>query len=366
MTAFKIDKTKYDFMKLLKKYGDMGAPAFKVLIDGTDIVLKEYMAITKITVETNIDKADFVQFIVSNAYEVDKSSFKWTDKYFLPGKKVEIKLGYVDKFETVFIGVITSATFSIGENSTPNIIVGCMDKSFLMMKGKKYKLWTKMSYSEVVSKIAGNYKLTANVDKTELKYETIIQNFQTDYEFIMGLSKRSIREFFVSGDYLYFIDKYSSSASIITLGIGTDLVEFEYTMDIGEQLTSVEVNGYNNNKEVLKYVAKDIKKIGSGKNTGISLLKKIDSGNASYILSDYVTTKKEAETFAKSILYNQSMKFISSHAKLLGIPELRAGRYIKVEGMWNAKEVLFYIKSCTHEFDYDGYVTLLDMEGNSI
>ncbi|MCD6482268.1 MAG: phage late control D family protein [Candidatus Izimaplasma sp.] len=366
MANFKIDNTKYEIMKAMDKYSDFNAPAYKILIQGTDIVTKEYMAITKVEVETNTKEADFASFVVSNAYDRSKAVFEWSDKYFLPGEKVEIKMGYVDKLETVFIGVISSVTFSIGDESTPNVIIGCMDKSFLMMKAKKYKLWYGDTYSDIVKAIGSDYKFNVIADSTEITYETVVQNFQTDYEFIMELSKRSSRDFFISGEQLYFKDVYKEKAPIITLTIGKELIEFEYELDIAEQLTSVEVKGYNIEKEKLSFVAKDINKMGIGNDTGISFSKKLDSKNTSYVLSDVIITNKEAEIYAKSILNNQSRKFVSAYAKLLGFPEIRAGRYISIKGMWKTEERLFYIKSCKHEFDYNGFITMIDMEANTI
>lgn len=73
MAALKIDSKKYDFMKLNSKYDDFSAPALKIMVEGKNIVTKEFMAITSLVVETSIEEADIFSFTISNAYDAEQN-----------------------------------------------------------------------------------------------------------------------------------------------------------------------------------------------------------------------------------------------------------------------------------------------------
>ncbi|MCT4593114.1 MAG: contractile injection system protein, VgrG/Pvc8 family [Anaeromicrobium sp.] len=364
--SLKLDTKSYDFHSLEKKYSGFNGPAFKILIDGKDVVNKEYMAIGEICVDSSIDKADGFYFTVINSYEMDKSSFKWSDKYFVAGNKIEIKFGYIDKFVTVFEGYITRVKYEFLQGEVPKVVLSGMDASFLMMKGKKSLIWTKKKHSDIVSEIGKKYKLKTKVDATSIKFETIIQNGQTDYEFINYLADLNSCEVFTVGGTLYFRKLNSNKSSVINLEMNRTLKEFEYAHDIGDQISSVVVRGYNSMKEEIQATAKSIDKLGSGNKDGLSLLRNLDKENTVHYIYDPVISQKEAEDRAKSLLLKKSMTFVEGEGSSVGIPEIMAGRYITIKGLWGTKDRLFYVTNVSHTYDHNGFNSHFKVGGNNI
>ncbi|WP_432666839.1 contractile injection system protein, VgrG/Pvc8 family [Wukongibacter baidiensis] len=366
MCSLKLDTSKYDFHSLENKYNGFGVPAFKIMIEGKDVVQKEHMGIGEIVVETSINKADIFSFSVINAYEMDKSQFKWTDDYFVVGKKVEIKIGYIDKFFTVFDGYITSVKYESIKGEGPAVVVSGMDSSFLMMKGRKSFIWTKKKHSDIVSEIAKKYKLKTEVSSTDIEFETVIQNHQTDYDFLNYLADINSYEVFVIGSTLYFRELNSDQSSALTLELNRNLIEFSYTMDLAEQIGEVIVRGYNDKKEEIEAKANSIDKLGNGDKDGVSLLRGIDKTNTIHYIYEPVISKKEAEDRAKSILAKRAMNFVFGEGVSIGIPEIMAGRYISIKGLWGTKTRLFYITSTIHSINDNGFNTYFKVGGNAI
>lgn len=366
MAALKIDSKKYDFMKLNSKYDDFSAPALKIMVEGKNIVTKEFMAITSLVVETSIDEADIFSFTISNAYDAEQMSFKWVDAYFKPGNKVEISMGYIDKLLLVMEGIITSIRMTIGSEGVPTIEIAGMDSSFLMMKGKKSFIWTKKKHSDIVSEIGKKYGLKVTSTATTQEYPTVIQNAQTDYEFIKRLSSMNGYEFFVTGSQLYFRDPTKENSPIMELVIGDNLIALELNMDIGEQLSGVVVKGYNIKKETVEASETKITKMGKGTLDGPSLVSKLNKKDTVREIYEPIIDKKEAESMAKAVLNDASRKFVTGYAESIGLPELRAGRYISLKGYWGTSAKTVYVTSCRHEIDQDGFTSLLNIGGNII
>lgn len=366
MCALKLDTNSYKILGLEKKYLGFHSPAFKVLINGTDIVEKENMAIGEILVENSIDKASFFSFSVLNAYEFDKSSFKWNKDYLIPGNKIEIKFGYVDKFVSVFEGYITSIKYDFSLTDGTGIFVYGMDASFLMMKGKKSDIWLNKKHSDIVSEIAGRYSLSTEVQATSMMFPTVVQNQQTDYDFLKYLSNLNSFEMFVFGSTLYFRKINSDKSSSITLEIYKHISEFNYSVDIGEQIGGVVVRGYNIKKEEIEAKSESVKAINSSGKSGVTILGGLNKVNTTNYIHEPLISKEEAKERAESFLTKKSMEFITGRGSTIGIPEISAGRYLDIKGAFGTESRTFYVLSATHVFDSTGYTTYFKFGGNSI
>lgn len=366
MSNLKIDDKSYEFATLEKKYSGFRAPAYKIFINGKDVVQKEHIGIEEIYVENSIDKADFFSFTVVNAYKFDKSIFEWQENALTIGSKIEIKFGYIDKFNTIFEGYITSVKYDFSQREGASIIVSGMDASFLMMKGKKSFLWLKKKHSDIVDELAKKYKLKAQIKNTSMEFESIVQNNQSDYDFLRYLADLNSYEMFVLGSNLYFREINSSKDSIITLEMNRHMISFNYSIDLGEQVGGVVVRGYNTKKEEIEAKCEKIDGINNGGKNGVSVLRSLDKTNTLHYIYEPLVSKNEAKQIAESMLLKKSMNYVSGDGMCVGIPEIIAGRYIKIKGMFGVKAKTFYITSTVHIFDSTGYTTSFKIGGNEV
>lgn len=366
MGSLKLDTSSYEFSSLEKKYSNFRAPAFKILVDGKDIVQKEMMGIDNLSIESSINKADIFSFTVVNAYKYDKNNFSWVDSILKPGSKVEIKLGYVDKFVSVFDGYITGVTFEFSRNSGANLVVSGMDASFLMMKGKKSFIWTKKKHSDIVSEIAKKYKLKTDVSSTSTEFETVVQNNQSDYDFIKYLADLNSSEMFVYGSTFYFRVINKSKSASITLEMNKHLMNMTYSTDLASQIGGVVVRGYNIKKEEIEAKIEKVDSLNSDGKDGVSILSSLDGKNTMNYVYEPVVSKKEAEDIAKSLLLKKSMNYVSGNATSIGLPEISSGRYVKIKGIYGTQSRVFYITSVIHSFNGEGFTTYFEFGGNSV
>jgi phage protein D len=276
-------------------------------------------------------------------------------------------MGYVDKLETLFYGIITSLSFSCEEN--PSLSVSCTDKSFLMMTDNLPKTWEKVKHSEIVSEIGKKYGLTMKVDDTpnKLTSETKKES-QTDYSFISTLAQANNFDFFVIGKNLYFQKPLSSTSPMLNLMWGLTLRSFSVDVNISKQISSYTVRSMELNKTVLweaKAQASDITKLGSGSKTGGNLVSAIGNYFNKYEIKK-IDSVEEGKAKAKAAINDAAMNLISGSGESIGIPEIRAGRYIKLEGLGKKLSTTYYMSSVTHTVDGSGYSTSFKVKGNAI
>jgi phage protein D len=372
MADISLDTQSYEYSSLESSYEDFFVPAAKILVKGTDI-LDNGVVVSEIRVDMDVEKSDSFEFTVENAYDLIAGDFntEWTDNYFKVGTTIEISMGYVDTSKTLIYGIITEVQYDFEDEDNPAITVRGMDMAFLMMRGEGQGNWNKKKYSEVVSEIAGNNGLIANVDDTGKQVESISQGEKTDYLFIKDAAEKHGFEFFIVGKNLYFrkLNKSGNTSPSITLEYGVSLVTFSPVVSIAECVSKVIVNGWDKeNRKKLTGQASSIEKLNSDSLSGPEILAANSSGSllVHREFSAEVATNDEAAALANNILAEKSMSFIRGTGSVIGLPEIRAGRYVKIKGAGQLLSKLYYIRSCSHKIDEEGYMTSFEFGGNSL
>lgn len=366
MAELSLDNTGYEFDTLASKYRDFYAPYFEVSIDGEDLITNG-VGITSVKVDTSVEKADSFSFDVCNAYDPVAKDFNWVEDYFSVGNKVEIKMGYADKLETVFSGLITSVKFEFPPENSPKVVVEGMDITFKMMKGVKSRSWTEKKQSEVASAIAKEYVSKTKVDDTTVVYDLIEQSRTTDYQFLSWLAQENDYEFFTVGNTVYFRKPHKDKTPVVTLELGKSLRNLSIEIDIVDQTAEVVARGYDEKKkEEIEGKSTTVNKLGSGSKTGPDILKEICGSDTKDYIYLNVTSKEDAKGKATALLNERAMKLITGSGETLGLPEIRAGKYIKLTGVGSKLSQVYYIKSATHTISDSGYLTAFTIGGNAI
>ncbi|MBP1966332.1 phage late control D family protein [Paenibacillus aceris] len=363
MATLSLESSSFTYDDLAKKYKEFFSPAYLISVDGAK--LTDNMAISMIRVETSIDgTADSFSFRITNAYDVTKNDFQWLGDLAL-GKPIDISLGYVDKFTPVFSGFITSVVVDFPEDGAPGLIVRGMDLSYLMMKGTKSRSWNKKKYSDIVQEIAKIYGAQVHVDATTTEYPAISQSQINDYHFIQNLANLVNYDFFVVGKHLYFRKPLTEMTPVLTLEMGKTLRNLTIDMNLAEQITGVKVRAWDNKElKVIEGESASISKLGGNSKTGKDIL----AAKGDFVEHVYtnVTSLEEAKTYASAILNRHAMKLISGSGECIGIPEIRAGRYIKLDSVGKKFNQPYYVTGATHLIDDDGYTTRFQIGGNAV
>lgn len=364
MDELKIDDKSYDYSELRAKYAQFISPKVRIFIDNNDVTDK--LKISEIEVENSVYKSGYFEFRVVNAFDSTKKDFLFDDILSV-GLSIKIDFGYNNKFHTVFVGNITSISYNMSVDDGPIIIVNGLDKSFLLMKGKKSAIWQDKTHSDIVKNIAGKYKMKVISTDTKKSYETVVQNQMTDYEFLTYLANLNSYEFFVIGSNIYFRKINEDKSSIITLTMFENIITANICTDIGDIIGGVTVRGYSIAKEETESVVKTIKKVNKSGKDGVELVNSLDDKNLLHYIYEPNIDSQEAEMLGNSYLEKVAMNYISGEIKIMGIPELIAGRYITVCGIKGIKsKQLLYAKSVKHIINENGYATHIELGGNSL
>jgi phage protein D len=368
MGKVELGKKTFEFDALETLYRNFIAPTFEIIIDGTNIV-KQSIAVSTVSVNMRSEAtADSFTFSVVNAYDVVKREFQWVNTYLAIGKNVEIKMGYTDKLQTLFYGLITEVSYDYPNTGVPTLTVTGMDISFLMMKGKIWHTYQKMSYSKIVGIIGKKYLPNVIADDTKKEHEKVSKKDMSDYHFIKWMAEEANRDFFVLGNTLYFREPLKEKVPVTTLSFGKNLKSYKTTMNLSEQVTEVIVRGYDADKrEVVEAKSGSVDILGDNSKTGKDIMKTLPSGEN---MKEYIYTTldnvADAKNKADAVMNQKSMQLVSGSGTSIGLPELQAGRYLELEGLGPKINQIMYIKSVSHTINGSGYVCNFTLGGNAI
>ncbi len=354
------------FEVLAKKYLDFYVPNYQILLDGIDILKTYPIGITSVTVEDALEGADRFSFSANDLGAM------WLDSdLFEPGKSVVIRMGYVNNLTTMIQGEIASLRSSFPRDGTPTLEISGYDLSHQFARGRGQRSFEEVRDSDIVTEIAerAKHRLETRIDETEVTHPHVTHDGQTDYDFIRKLADRNSFEFSVRGETLYFQKTRRGESEIMTLEYGASLLSFNPELNTANQPTEVTVRGWDprTREEIVGRARRGGEEARErGRRSGGDIVED-QYGTAEERISDRpVSTQQEADTHARSVLNKQSEGLISGNAECIGIPEIRAGENIRLEGLGAKFSRKYYIEGSTHTIGSSGYSTRFSVKENTI
>ncbi|MBN8592385.1 MAG: phage late control D family protein [Anaerolineae bacterium] len=283
----------------------------------------------------------------------------WSDSPLLEiGTAIEAELGYLNETTKLFDGEITGLEPEFEVNRAPVLVVRAHDRRHRLMRGVKTRTFLKQQDSQIAMQIASSAGLKPQAEPTTDILDYVVQNAQTDYEFLLERARRIGFEVVVEGSRLFFRKRQVKGRSRVMLSPGTNLVECYPRLSSMNQVSEVQVRGWDatQKKEIV------------GKATSLHANMAAVSGPGSVKrafgkaegqqVHQPVTSKGEADTIAQGQLEEAALGYITVDGLCQGEPDLVAGTVITLQDLGKRFSGDYYVTSAHHQLDADaGYKT---------
>jgi phage protein D len=354
-----------EFRQFEKEYKNFYAPRCELKVTEEDMA-KKGMEIVSVTVDNTLaSEADQASFTISNAFDVKQREIRWFDQEIAVGKEIEVRMGYTDILKTMFIGLITSVKINFPSGGMPQLEVTAFDLSHPMTKNKKSKPWDNKKDSDIASSLASFYHLTPKVDDTHVQHVTLKQDNQSDFEFLKKRSEENQFEFFVLERELYFRLPAYGESEVVNLEWGKTLMSFSPEVNVADQVEEVEVRSWDPKmkKEIVgKAKVGDEAGRDQGRKSGGEMVKGTSGEKNVERVRRPVNSLEEASKLAKSILTRLAEGLVTGSGECLGLPELRAGKNVRLEGLGKKFSRTYYVEKTNHNISSSGYRTTFNIK----
>ena len=258
---------------------DLYVPAATIELGavGSDMRQAHGLVSTQVEVDLQLSVAGQFRFTIPNTFHAERADFLTPrGAPVLPllalGTRVWIRMGYGDRArqKLLFSGFITVVGTAFAEGGSPELEVSGTDATYRMTLGTSEHRFEQKKVSDAVNKVAAENGFDLKFAGTPPDNLTLDSNLQTDLEFLGKLAQNFSTpeqkwEFYARADErrdkLHFRPRRKDDPPIATLQWGADLLSFKPEVNLGNQVSKVEVHGWD---EVAKKKILGVARAGAG------------------------------------------------------------------------------------------------------
>jgi phage protein D/phage baseplate assembly protein gpV len=282
------------------------------------------------------------------------------------GGKLTVKVNIATSSSptTLIEAEITALELEFDSGGTFTVIRG-YDPAHRLFRDRRTVSFVQMTASDIATQVAKKAGLkVGKVDSTSTVFPFVSQAGQTDWEILTQLARDAGMDLTVRNGSFSFSAPAAAGTPAV-LKFGEELVRFRSILTSAQQVSEVEVRGWN--------VAEKTALVGTApaKTSTVELptVKPTDMasafGNPRYVSTDVpYRTQNEVDQAAKALADEKASAFAEFEGVARGNPDLRAGGKVSLEGLGAPFEGTYTITAAKHRFDpTTGYTTSITVTG---
>ncbi len=320
--------------------------SFSILSGGTEI--PSTYEITGIRVEQHVNKIAEAEITIRDG-NTAKQTFDVTDSdTFKPGAKIEIKLGYHSKNDSVFKGIVVKQSIKVDSSSGSMLHVVCKDEALKLTVNKKNAIFTNIKDSALMEQIAGDYGLSASVSSTKAEHKEIVQYYATDWDFIVNRAEVNGMIIITDSGKLTISKPDISKTPALQVQFGYDIIEFDGEIDATYQYTGVQGNAWDmSTQKIINASASEPSVNEQGDISGSTLADVLGAGTNN-LNTSVAITQEDIQTWADASLLKSRLSRFKGSITFQGSSKAKINSTIKLLCLGKRFNGNAYISGVTH------------------
>jgi phage protein D len=376
-------------------------PQFEVRIRGAQIPNDVLRDVVEVTYKDNWKEIDSFELTVNN-WDPSTNSFKYVGaetaesllqdtsesrrhRLFEPcNKEVEVKMGYVGDLKVMLTGNFTTMEPNFPSSGAPTLTVRGLNILHQLRRKQYVYAWENKRDSEIADNLATlrdretgqrRFPLPIEIDQnalsTEPQIDYVAEQNQYDIDFLLARARQRGYVIFIqeadpqvrgSQRRLYFGPSQEGRIPglrdvTFKLEWGKSLIDFKPTLTTANQVRSVTVNGWNRRtgRPIQERASLDDREFTRNRDL-FELLQRCDP-REEIVVEEPVFTPRQARDRARAILMDRQKEMVKASATTVGLPDLRAGKLVQIEGLGARFSGTYFITETTHTIGGNGYTT---------
>lgn len=331
--------------RLLKGQDKTDSPSYRILIDGSE--LKAQYSVMSIVVHRSVNKIPVAQLILLDGDAAERDFEASSKGPFDPGKKVTIKLGYEQKEETVFEGIIVKHSIKIRNGQPSMLILELKDEVVKMTITRKNKYYENKLDSDIISTLLGGFK--GSVMATKVSHPKMVQYDCTDWDFMVSRAEVNGLLVFVEDGKVNVKPPSLTSEPLGKFAFDSNVYEFEAEIDARDQYEEIESYAWD-------YKAKKLL-TSKGTSSVVSDQGTLTSKKLSEVVKSKLTmqlpgkvVQTELDEWANAKKMRSELAKIRGRLKIEGYNKVKPGEIIQIEEFSNKFNGKAFISEIRHQF----------------
>ncbi len=277
---------------------------------------------------------------------------------FLPGKEIQIKIGYDSKNTQVFKGIITKQSIRVRSNGDAVLQVEARDAAVKMTIGRHSNYYEKQKDSQVMETLIGNYAgLSSEVESTQLQHKELVQHHVSDWDFLLSRADVNGLLVIVDDGKVQVKKPDASVKGKLTLSFGGTINEFEAELESRYQWAAVKANSWDYAAQQLFEAQSTSSSFAEpGNITGKKLSDTIGLKEFEMHHGGHRTTE-ELDAWTKAAMLKSRLSKICGTGKIVEGFDIRPGETVELAGLGDRFNGTAYVTGVRHEITEGSWYT---------
>lgn len=248
-----------------------------------------------------------------------------------PGKEVTLKAGYGTQLEPVFTGVIVSLGVSILPDGRSCTKIVCRHKVIALTESRRNANYLKKSDDDIVKAIASKYGVTIDSSMGGGPHKELLQYYCTDWDFIMTRAEANGCWLLADNNGISIKPIASKRSPNVSLTWGTDIIEFNATVDAAHQVKKVESRAWDITKQDVISGNSNAQSVQTQGNLNANDLAKVLSIPDAELQINSQVDKNALNTWAKAEQLKNDLSRIYGNVTCIGSTKANLGDQVKLD-----------------------------------
>jgi Rhs element Vgr protein len=280
--------------------------------------------------------------------EASKATFKASNTdHFIPGRKIEIQLGYRSQNDSIFKGIIVKHSIKIRKNKS-ELILECRDSAVKMTVVSNSRYYIDKKDSDIMEEIIGLHGLQKSVEATQLNMKEVVQYEATDWDFLLCRAEANGQVVIAQDGKITIAKPATGQEAVISVGYGATILELDAEIDARLQSKSIKATSWNAaDQKVINAEAKEPSTMRNGNITATDLAVVI-GGDANLLRHGGKLSQQELQAWADARLLKERLAKVRGRARFQGFSGVVPGTIIEVTGIGERFEGKMYVSGIRH------------------
>jgi Rhs element Vgr protein len=331
-----------------------GPISFEILINGSAI--PSTSEVISIDVKTEINHIPSANLVLNEGSPNYTTPLLSESDDFVPGNKIEVRLGYDAKNERVFKGIITKIAVKMGSRRTV-LILEAKSEAIKMTMGKNSRCFYDTKDSEAIKQVVQDNGLAIKSQDTAVTYPDIIQYQSTDWDFVLSKAKANGHLCWIKGDTLITRQPKLNRPSLFTLQRGLNVISFKASIDAIDQLKTVSAQQWDISAQDITRADATEPPFDTSGNLPARQLAEVFSADKLLTSHANVNEPVALQALADGELTFSRLAKIQGSVSISGHANIAPTHIITLDGFGNRFDGDVFVSSVSHELESGNWIT---------
>jgi Rhs element Vgr protein len=275
---------------------------------------------------------------------------------FLPGKQIEIRLGYRSQNDPVFKGTIVKQRIKIRKSGSL-LVVDCFADAVKTTGAKKSRYFTDKKDSDIIEEILDGHSLPKDVEATTPDLKEVVQYDSTDWDFMLCRAEANGQVVMVEDDKVRVAKPAAGDMPALKMAYGSTVLELDAEIDARWQSKGIKAVTWSAADQALVDADANEPSTPAAGNVPAADLAKVMGDDIDEIRHAGTIDETQLQAWADARLMRMRLARLRGRARCQGFAAVLPGKIVEISGVGERFAGKLYVSGVRHSVSSGNWET---------